>query len=121
VLERRRGDPNDPLTHIGLAAHSDDPLAASDLQQTLKRLHTPVAVPTRHLDVEATVDRTARHAGLLQPVRQAHRRVPELVVLVEQHHAGDQIWLVWRASSRTGCVRPGSTSTATTIATAPGG
>ncbi|WP_256091553.1 formylglycine-generating enzyme family protein [Candidatus Thiosymbion oneisti] len=91
VLERRRGDPNDPLTHIGLAAHQDDPLAAPDLQQTLKRLHTPVAVPTRHLDLEATVDRTARHAGLLQPVRRARRRVPELVVLVEQHHVGDQM------------------------------
>ncbi len=91
VLERRRGDPNDPLTHIGLPAHSDDLLAAPDLQQTLKRLHTPVAVPTRRLDVDATVDRTARHAGLLQPVRRARRRVPELVVLVEQHHAGDQM------------------------------
>ncbi|WP_243725231.1 formylglycine-generating enzyme family protein [Candidatus Thiosymbion oneisti] len=91
VLERRRGDPNDPLTHIGLAAHQDDPLAAPGLQQTLKRLHTPVAVPTRHLDLEATVDRTARHAGLLQPVRRACRRVPELVVLVEQHHVGDQM------------------------------
>jgi formylglycine-generating enzyme required for sulfatase activity len=91
VLERRQGDPDDPLTAIGLDPRADDLLDAPALRRTLRRLHTPVAVPTRRLDADATVARTARHAGLFQPVRRTRRRVPEVVVLVEQRHAGDQM------------------------------
>jgi len=91
VLERRQGDPDDPLTAIGLDARIDDLLDAPALRDTLKRLHTPVAVPTRRLDAEATVACTARHAGLFQPVRRHRRIVPELVILIEQRHACDQM------------------------------
>lgn len=35
VLARRRGDPDDPLTTVGLDARADDLLAAPDLRQTL--------------------------------------------------------------------------------------
>ena len=91
VLQRRQADPNDPLTGIGLDARADDLLDAPDLRQALKRLHSPIAIPTRRLDADATVARTARHAGLFQPVRRDRRSVPEVVVLVEQCHAGDQM------------------------------
>ncbi|WP_058556215.1 formylglycine-generating enzyme family protein [Thiohalocapsa sp. ML1] len=91
VLARRRGDPNDPLLGVALKAGADDLLDTPALRETLRRLHAPVAWPTRRLDARATVERSARQAGLFEPVRRHRRGVPELVVLLEVHHAGDQM------------------------------
>jgi formylglycine-generating enzyme required for sulfatase activity len=91
VLARRRGDPNDPLLGVALKAGADDLLDTPALRETLRRLHAPVAWPTRRLDARATVERSARQAGLFEPVRRHRRGVPELVVLLEVRHAGDQM------------------------------
>jgi formylglycine-generating enzyme required for sulfatase activity len=91
VLARRRGDPNDPLLGVALKAGADDLLDTPALRETLRRLHAPVAWPTRRLDARATVERSARQAGLFRPVRRSRRGVPELVVLLEVRHAGDQM------------------------------
>lgn len=91
VLARRRGDPNDPLLGVALAAGADDLLDTPALRETLRRLHAPVARPTRRLDAPATVERSARRAGLFRPVHCRRRGVPELVALLEVRHAGDQM------------------------------
>jgi len=91
VLDRRQGRAEDPLAPIGLPAERDDLLDAPDLRETLKRLHNPIAVPTRRLDLDRTVQRTARCAGLFSPVGRLRHRAPDLVVLVESAHAGDQM------------------------------
>ena len=91
VLERRRGDPRDPLTAIRLPVAADDLLQAPALREALRHLHQPVSVATRRLDADATVARTARHAGLYRPVTRRRRFVPELVVLVQTRHPGDQM------------------------------
>ena len=88
---RERDDDNDPLAPIGLATSRDGLLDAPDLREALKRLHGTVPVGTRRLDVDATVARTARHAGLFHPVRLFRRRVPDLVLVVERLHASDQM------------------------------
>ncbi|MCP4307891.1 MAG: hypothetical protein GY788_24075, partial [bacterium] len=103
VLERRRSErqQEDPLHAITLAAGADGLLDSTPLRAALRRLHTPVAYPTRRLHLDATVQATARHAGLLQPVYADRLSVPECVVLVDHRHGADQM----AALARLACQR----------------
>ncbi len=102
VLARRRGErqQEDPLHAITLAAKRDELLDAAPLRAALRRLHTPVAYPTRRLHLDATVQATARHAGLLQPVYAERMAVPECVVLVDYRHGADQMAALARLVSQ---------------------
>ena len=93
VLARRRGErqQEDPLHAITLAAKHDELLDSAPLRAALRRLHTPVAYPTRRLHLDATARATARHAGLLQPVYAERMAVPECLVLVDYRHGADQM------------------------------
>ena len=102
VLARRRGErqQEDPLHAITLAAERDELLDSAPLRTALQRLHTPVAYPTRRLHLDATVQATARHAGLLQPVYAERMAVPECLVLVDYRHGADQMAALARLVSQ---------------------
>ncbi len=102
VLARRRGErqQEDPLHAITLAAKRDELLDSAPLRAALLRLHTPVAYPTRRLHLDATVQATARHAGLLQPIYAERMAVPECVVLVDYRHGADQMAALARLVSQ---------------------
>jgi len=91
VLRRRRGREGVPLHAITLDAGQDDLFAAPALREALKRLHTPIPVPTRRLDAAATVRATAQAGGLFRPVWRQRRRVPDCVVLLDHAHGADQM------------------------------
>ena len=102
VLARRRDErqQEDPLHAITLAAGVDGLLDSILLRAALRRLHTPVAYPTRRLHLDATVQATARHAGLLQPVYAERMAVPECLVLVDYRHGADQMAALARLASQ---------------------
>ena len=91
VLRARRGDPRSPLRDLTLTEADDDLFDGPRVRAALRRLHTPVPVPTRRLDERATCERAARHLGLFLPVYRDQPRVPECVVLVDAHHRGDHL------------------------------
>jgi hypothetical protein len=92
VLRRRRSRPRADATHrITLDAEHDDLFDGHALRAALRRLHRPVALPTRHLNADASARRTARLGGLFAPVYRVHRRVPDLVALVEHNAGADQL------------------------------
>ena len=91
VLKRRRGNPDHPLHSIHLDAALDRLADAPALRAAYKRLHAPVASPTRRLDADRSVERTARAAGLFRPVCRQRQQVPELLVAVEYRHGRDQM------------------------------
>jgi formylglycine-generating enzyme required for sulfatase activity len=91
VLRYRKGDADSPLRHITLDGEDDDLFTAPTLRAALRRLHTPVPVPTDRLDERATVEHSARRSGLFTPVYRDLPKVPELVVLVDFHHRGDHL------------------------------
>lgn len=102
VLERRRSarQQADPLHAITLTAEVDELLDSSPLRGALRRLHTPVAYPTRRLHLDATVQATARNAGLLHPVFADRMAVPECLVLVDYRHDADQMAALAQLASR---------------------
>lgn len=66
----------------------DDP----DLARALRRLHRPMPRGAPYLTFPATVEATARQAGLFQPVyRQRMQATPELLVLLEARYPHDQL------------------------------
>jgi hypothetical protein len=91
LLRYRKGDADSPLRHITLDGEDDDLFNAPALRAALRRLHTPVPVPTDRLDERATVEQSARRNGLFTPVYRDLPRVPELVVLVDFHHRADHL------------------------------
>ena len=91
MLRRRTGRDGVPLHAITLDVSQDDLFATPALREALKRLHTPVAVPTRRLDATATVVATANAAGLFRPVLRQRRSVPDCVVLLDHAHGADQM------------------------------
>ncbi len=91
VLRYRQGDADSPLRHLTLAGADDDLFTDPALRGALRRLHTPVRVPTARLDERATCERTARSQGLFAPVYRDLPRVPDLVVLVDFQHRADHL------------------------------
>jgi formylglycine-generating enzyme required for sulfatase activity len=91
VLRYRKGDADSPLRHLTLAGADDDLFTDPALRGALRRLHTPVRVPTARLDERATCERTARSQGLFAPVYRDLPRVPDLVVLVDFQHRADHL------------------------------
>lgn len=91
VLRRRRGRDEAPLHAITLDTPADDLFDAPALREALKRLHTPVPVPTRRLDPDATVRASAEAAGLFQPVLRRRLVVPDCIVLMDHAHGDDQM------------------------------
>ncbi|WP_295447905.1 SUMF1/EgtB/PvdO family nonheme iron enzyme [uncultured Thiodictyon sp.] len=91
VLRYRKGDADSPLRHLTLAGEDDELFTDPALRSALRRLHTPVRVPTTRLDERATVERTARRQGLFAPVYRDLPRVPDLVVLVDFQHRADHL------------------------------
>jgi len=91
VLRYRKGDADSPLRHLTLADADDDLFTDPALRGALRRLHTPVRVPTARLDERATCERTARRQGLFAPVYRDLPRVPDLVVLVDFQHRADHL------------------------------
>ena len=91
LLRNRLGSGDDPIANITFDPEEDGLFNDAALRGALRRLHTPVPSPTRRVDAAATVDATARHAGLLQPRYIDRFSVPECVVLADSRHSEDHL------------------------------
>jgi formylglycine-generating enzyme required for sulfatase activity len=91
VLRHRKGDASSPLRHLTLDDTGEELFAGAALRAALRRLHRTVPEPTRWLDADASVQRSARNNGLFVPVWRDLPRVPDLVVLVDRLHRDDHM------------------------------
>ncbi len=91
VLRRHRATGDDPFSTVRLDIRDTDLFDSPAVRASLRRLHTPVARPTRHLHESATVAATIQRAGLFQPMYRDRLEVPEFVVLVQMRHRSDPV------------------------------
>ncbi len=91
VLRRHRATGDDPISTIRLDIQNSDLFDGPAVRASLRRLHTPVARPTRHLHEPATIAATIQQGGLFQPVYRDRLEVPEIVVLVQMRHRSDPV------------------------------
>jgi len=89
ILERGHDDPAAQITRLHLEDQAVPALDGPATRQAFKRLHRPLAIPSRNLNERRTVEQTVRHAGLFQPVYARRLTVPAILVLIERHGEGD--------------------------------
>jgi WD40 repeat protein len=85
----RRGGPLD-ITHFRVRGASEGIIANDFLRRIVANLTVRRRVPTRELNVPATVAATVA-AGALRPVLAVRTRVPEYLVLIDQNDYRDQL------------------------------
>ena len=91
TASKNKGDPHGPLSYLKLNIKNDDLFDGPIARKALSRLHTPVSVLTRRLDVVRTVNQSVRAGGLFSPVYAWQSKVPEVMVWIDSRGQQDPI------------------------------
>jgi formylglycine-generating enzyme required for sulfatase activity len=91
VLSRQRASADDPLTNIRLRPTRRSPFAGSVVLSAARSLRESQGEASHRLDLDATVERTARHAGAFMPVPLRDTLRPEYLMLIDRPRAGDRV------------------------------
>ncbi|MGH8567343.1 MAG: hypothetical protein ACREXU_04825, partial [Gammaproteobacteria bacterium] len=90
VLRREPPEGESLLNRLAFRASQGSLFGRATSGGVLPGMKTARWLPTRRLDIPATVESSARHGGYFEPRYRSRRTLPEYIVLVRSEHTEDQ-------------------------------